>query len=225
MIRPCPWVRRCTGFAPWKSARCGRFADFVGTECADGSDTSDIASRLGVRFVVHGAIRESKVQLRVSSEMFDTHLQSPCFTRKCDLDVNRLSYLEDEIAKQIAGALNRPLRLPEVQRRPRHSKDPLAYAEFMRGYRISSSGDPALPDDAAEHQINAVTRDPAFALAHATLSFVCAEASLRVRSSRPVAGEGGVSLRRALETGFGFTRRTRRQCFSVIGTLQGLSAS
>jgi hypothetical protein len=102
-------------------------------------------------------------------------------------------YLEDEIA----GALNRPLRLPEVQRRPRHGKDPLAYAEFMRGYRLSSSGEPALPDDAAEHLINAVTRDPAFALAHATLSFVCADASLRVRSSQPVAGEGGVSLRRA----------------------------
>jgi TolB-like protein/Tfp pilus assembly protein PilF len=135
---------------------------------------SDIASRLGVRFVVHGAIRESKGQLRVSLEMFDTHLQSPCFTRKCDLDVNRLSYLEDEIAKQIAGALNRPLRLLEVQRRPRHSKDPLAYAEFMRGYRLSSSGDPALLDEAAQHLINAVTRDPAFALAHATLSFVCA---------------------------------------------------
>lgn len=135
---------------------------------------SDIASRLGVRFVVHGAIRESKGQLRVSLEMLDTHLQSPCFTRKCDLDVNRLSYLEDEIAKQIAGALNRPLRLLEVQRRPRHSKDPLAYAEFMRGYRLSSSGDPGLLDDAAQHLINAVTRDPAFALAHATLSFVCA---------------------------------------------------
>jgi hypothetical protein len=171
-----PWVCRCTGFAPWKSARCGRFADFVGTECADGSDASDIASRLGVRFVVHGAIRESKGQLRVSLEMFETHLQSPCFTRKCHLDVNRHSYLEDEIAKQIAGALNRP---------------------FMRNHarlRLSSSGDPALPDDAAQHLINAVTRDPAFALAHATLSFVCADASLRVRSSQPVAGEGGVSL-------------------------------
>jgi DNA-binding winged helix-turn-helix (wHTH) protein/TolB-like protein/Tfp pilus assembly protein PilF len=134
---------------------------------------SDIASRLGVRFVVHGAIRESKGQLRISLEMFDIHLQSPCFTRKCDLEVNRLSYLEDEIAKQIAGALNRPLRLLEVPRRPRHSKDPLAYAEFMRGYRLSSSGDPALLDAAAQHLINAVTRDPAFALAHATLSFVC----------------------------------------------------
>jgi DNA-binding winged helix-turn-helix (wHTH) protein len=33
---------------------------------------SDVGSRLGVRFVVHGAIRESKGQWRLSLEMFDT---------------------------------------------------------------------------------------------------------------------------------------------------------
>jgi TolB-like protein len=43
--------------------------------------TSEIASRLGVRFVVHGAIQISKGQSRLSVELLDTHLQSPCFTR------------------------------------------------------------------------------------------------------------------------------------------------
>ena len=51
----------------------------------------------------------SKGLWRLSLEMFDTHLQTVCFTRKRDLDLNRLSDLEDEIAKQIAMALNRPL--------------------------------------------------------------------------------------------------------------------
>ncbi len=149
----------------------------------------------------------------------------PCFTRKCDLDVNRLFYFEDEIAKQIAGALNRPLRLPEVQRRPRHSKDPLAYAEFMRGYRLSSSGDPALLDDAAQHLINAVTRDPAFALAHATLSFVCATRHFEFDPAGLWLEKAEFHCRRCAGSGFGFARRTRRQCFSVMGTLQELSAS
>jgi DNA-binding winged helix-turn-helix (wHTH) protein/tetratricopeptide (TPR) repeat protein len=135
---------------------------------------SDVGSRLGVRFVVHGAIQESKGQWRLSLEMFDTHLQRAGFTRKCDLDLNRLSDLEDEIAKQIASALNRPLRPPTAGRRPRYSRDPLAYAEFVRGYRLSSSGDPALLDEAAQRLSNAVTRDPGFSLAHATLSLVCA---------------------------------------------------
>ena len=136
--------------------------------------TLDIASRLGVRFVVRGAIWETKEQRRLSLEMFDTRLQRACFARKCDFDVNRLFDLEDETAKQIAGALNRTLLPPEAKRRPRHSKDLLAYAEFMRGFRLSSSGDPALLDEAAQRLSTAVTRDPGFSLAHATLSFVSA---------------------------------------------------
>lgn len=58
--------------------------------------------------------------------------------------------------------------------RPRQSADPLAQAEFLRGSQISSSGDPARLEEAAQHLMEAVRRDPGFALAHAALSFVCA---------------------------------------------------
>ncbi len=135
---------------------------------------SDVGSRLGVRFVVHGAIQESKGQWRLSLEMFDTHLGAVGFRRKCDLDVERLSDLEDEIAKQIAATLSRPLHPLVVQRRPRYSKDPLAYAEFVRGYRLSLSGDESHLEEAAQRLTTAVTRDPGFSLAHATLSLACA---------------------------------------------------
>jgi DNA-binding winged helix-turn-helix (wHTH) protein len=135
---------------------------------------ADAGSRLGVRFVVHGAIRQSKGPWRLSLAMFDTQLQSACLTRQCDLHLDRLVDVEDQLAGQIASALNRPLHSHPVQRRPRYSKDPLAYAEFMRGYRLSSSGDRAMLDEAAQRLSTAVARDPDFALAHATLSFVCA---------------------------------------------------
>jgi hypothetical protein len=82
--------------------------------------------------------------------------------------------MEDEIARQIASTLNRPLKLMQAQRRPRFSKDPMAYAEFMHGYRLSSAGDSTLLDEAVQRLSNAVTRDPDFSLAHATLSLVCA---------------------------------------------------
>src|ERR1700728_4801427 len=131
-----------------------------------------IASRLGVRFVVHGAIQISKGQWRLSLEMFDSYLARPCFMKKCDLDLSRLSILESEVAKQISVALNRPASAL-VNQRPRYSRDPMAYAEFVRGYRIAASGDASMMDKASHHLTNAVTRDPAFALAHATLSFAC----------------------------------------------------
>jgi DNA-binding winged helix-turn-helix (wHTH) protein/tetratricopeptide (TPR) repeat protein len=134
---------------------------------------SEIASRLGVRFVVHGAIQMSKGQWRLSLEMFDTFLQRPSFTKKCDIDVDRLASLEADIAKQISRALNRPYSPSLVEQRPRYSRDPMAYAEFMRGYRITGSGDASMMDQASHHLTNAVIRDPAFALAHAILSLAC----------------------------------------------------
>jgi DNA-binding winged helix-turn-helix (wHTH) protein/tetratricopeptide (TPR) repeat protein len=161
--------------------------------------TSDIAARLGVRFVVRGAIQESKGQRRLSLEMFDSHLQRTCFARKCDLHANRLFDLEDENAQQIAGALNRKLSAAPQQRRPRHSRDPLAYAEFMRGYRISSSDDPALLDEAAQRLTNAVTRDPTFSLAHATLSLVCASRHFELDPASVWLEKAEFHCRRALE--------------------------
>jgi DNA-binding winged helix-turn-helix (wHTH) protein/tetratricopeptide (TPR) repeat protein len=195
----------CLGFA---DALVSRLGNLQGVDVLPTSATlnvpaemtaSDVGSRLGVRFVVHGAIRELKGQWRLSLEMFDTHWQNAGFTRKCDLDVNRLSDLEDEIAKQIASALNRPLRSPAVQRRPRYSKDPLAYAEFVRGYRLSSSGDPALLDEAAQRLGNAVTRDPGFSLAHATLSLVCATRHFEFDPASIWLDKAEFHCRRALE--------------------------
>ena len=170
----------CLGFADALVSRLGNLqgVDVLPTAAVLNlpldAAASDIASHLGIRFVVHGAIQVSKGQCRLSLEMFDANLQSVCFTKKCDLDVNRVSDLESEIAKQIAGTLNRPLRAVMVQQRPRYSRDALAYAEFMRGYQLSASGDSILMERATHHLTNAVTRDPTFALGHATLSFACA---------------------------------------------------
>ncbi len=170
----------CLGFADGLLAR---LANLEGVNVLPTSAVLDlppnlsvphVAAHLGVRFLVHGAIRESKGQWHLSLEMFDTELQSACFSRKCTLDADRVCDLEDELARQIAKTLNRPLGRPQLERRPRYSKDPFAYAEFMRGYRLSSSGDSALLDEAANCLSTAVARDPAFSLAHATLSYVCA---------------------------------------------------
>ena len=159
----------------------------------------DLASRLGVRFVVRGAIQTSKGQSRLSVEMFDSHLASVCWKRTCHLDLNRLTELEIDMAKQIAAALHRPLRPSVSQRRTRYSNDPLAYSEFMHGYRLSSSGDPTLLDEAAAHLTNAVTRDPAFSLAHATLSFVWATRHFEYDPARTWLEKAEFHCRRALE--------------------------
>jgi len=170
----------CLGFAEALASRLGnlRGVDVLPIAAVlnlpSDADASEVGARLGIRFVLHGAIQMSKAQLRLSLELVDTYSKRLCFSRKCDLDVERMSNLESEIAQQIAGSLKRPLGAAETTAgRPRHSRDPLAYAEFMRGFRLSSSGDPAKMEQASQHLTNAVMRDPNFALAHATLSLAC----------------------------------------------------
>jgi DNA-binding winged helix-turn-helix (wHTH) protein/tetratricopeptide (TPR) repeat protein len=160
---------------------------------------AEIAVHLGVRFVVHGAIQKSKGVWRLSVEMLDAQSRRVCFTKKCDVDESGLGEVEGEIAKSVASALNRPLGAVVAQRHPRHSKDPLAYAEFMRGYRLSSSGDAVLLEQATQHLVNAVTRDPSFSLAHATLSFVCATRHFEFDPASTWLEKAEFHCRRALE--------------------------
>jgi DNA-binding winged helix-turn-helix (wHTH) protein/tetratricopeptide (TPR) repeat protein len=195
----------CLGVADALVARLGnlRDVDVLPTSAVMDlpleSSPSDIASRLGTRFVVHGAIQFSKGRWRLSLEMFDTHLQAPCLARKCDLDVSRLTDLEIDIARQIAGALNRALGPALLQQRPRYSRDPLAYAEFMRGYRLGASADPASMEKSIQHLTSAVTRDPAFALAHATLSLTCATRHFEYDPASVWLEKAEFHCRRALE--------------------------
>jgi DNA-binding winged helix-turn-helix (wHTH) protein/tetratricopeptide (TPR) repeat protein len=194
----------CLGFA---DALVSRLGNLTGVDVLPTSSmlnvpaemsASDVGSSLGVRFVVHGAIRESKGQWRIALEMFDTHLQGAGFTSKRDLYLDRLEEIEDEIAKQIAAALNRPLRPPGEQNR-RYSSDQLAYAEFVRGYRLSSGGDSAQLEEAVQRLNNAVTRDPGFSLAHATLSLACATRYFEVEPANKWLEKAEFHCGRALE--------------------------
>ena len=169
----------CLGFADALVARLGNLQgmDVLPTSAVMNLPTqltaTEVGAYLSARFVVHGAIREAKGRWELSLEVNDTHSEAPCFRRKLSLDMDHLFELEDEIARQIAGAVNRPLRAEALESRPRYSQDPMAYAEFMRGYRLSSLGDSAQLEEAAQRLSNAVARDPGFSLAHATLSLVC----------------------------------------------------
>jgi Flp pilus assembly protein TadD len=99
----------------------------------------------------------------------------------------------------VASALHRPLGTAAAERHPRHSKDALAYAEFMRGYRLSSAGDAVSLQEATQHLVNAVTRDPSFSLAHATLSLVCATRHFEFDPASTWLERAEFHCRRALE--------------------------
>ena len=195
----------CLGFA---DALVSRLANLEGVDVLPTSSilsvptsvtASDVASRLGVRFVVHGAIQASKATSHLSVELFDSHSRTSCFIRKFVLDGNRPFEHIDAIAIHTARTLKRPLHEPSFRSRARYSRDPMAYAEFIQGYRLSSTGDPKLLEEAAQPLMNAVARDPLFALAHAILSLVCAKRHFETDPTRKWLEKAEFHCQRALE--------------------------
>ncbi|MBZ5723124.1 MAG: winged helix-turn-helix domain-containing protein [Acidobacteriia bacterium] len=213
----------CLGFA---DASVSRLANLEGVDVlptstvlnvAGSATAPEIALRLGVRFVVHGAIHTSKGESRLSVALFDCRSQSTCFIRKYVLDINHPFAHIDDIAAHTARALKRPLHQRSLQSRARYSRDPLAYAEFMEGYRRSSSGDPRLLEEATQHLVNAVARDPAFALAHATLSFVCAARHFEFDPIRNWLEKAEFHCQRALELDAGLPEGHVAKAFLLWG--------
>lgn len=160
---------------------------------------SEIGTRTGARFVVRGAIQTSKGQTRLSVELADLHSARNCFRRTFALDFARHSHVEEQVARLVASHLNRPLRPAPARPRKRYSHDAMAYADFMRGYRLSSSGDPAHLEEATERLGNAIQRDPSFALAHATLSSVCATRHFETDPASTLLEKAEFHCARALE--------------------------
>ena len=167
-------------FADALTARLGNMEDvdvLPASAMADvpaGASAQETALRLGIRFALQGAVQISKAEARLSVELLDGHTQASCFSSKFSFDAKHAFAHIDEIAAQTARALKRPLRPPGPEARPRYSRDPLAYAEFIQGYQRSSSGDEKLLIEAVQHLTHALTRDPDFALAHAILAMVSA---------------------------------------------------
>jgi DNA-binding winged helix-turn-helix (wHTH) protein/tetratricopeptide (TPR) repeat protein len=160
---------------------------------------AEITARLGARFVVHGAIQLSKGESHLRIQMLDSRSQTSQFVRQFVLDTGHPFAHVEDVAAHVTRALNRPIHQPRLQSLARYSRDPLAYAEFIQGYRRSSSGDPQLLAEATQFLMNAVTRDPAFALAHAVLSFVCAAQHFEFDPSRTWLEKAEFHCQRALE--------------------------
>ncbi len=162
-------------------------------------DPATVASRFGVRYVLQGTIQAHEARSRISVQMFDAEAQTVTFAQSFDVDLKHVLMVQDQIAKQVADALNRRFREHAAKSRDRYSKDPQAYAEFVKGYGGSASDDPRMFDESIQHLSKALEHDPRFALAHALLSFVCANKHFEFDPSRTWLDKAEFHVQRALE--------------------------
>ena len=167
------------GFADALITILGNLADVVVAPTsailnyAAGTEPARVCRDLGVRHALQGTVQKLGTHWRVSMQMFDATTQKVTLSEKHDFDLDNVFEVQDEIGRRVAGSLHGRFPLAVPKSRDRYSRDAEAYDEFMAGLRESSSDQQDTLRSAAEHLSRAVERDPEFALAHATLSFVC----------------------------------------------------
>lgn len=132
-----------------------------------------IARTLGVANIVEGSVQRSGNRLRVTAQLIDTRTDTHLWAGQFDRNLSDVFVVQAEIAQQIAGAIQVRLTPEEkgrIERKP--TENTAAYELYLRALEVArrAEGDRVEIDAAIAQIEQAVTLDPAFALAYALLS-------------------------------------------------------
>ncbi len=133
---------------------------------------AEVSKALGARYVVDGSFRKAGDQVRVSAQLVDATNNLVLWSNRFDRSVDRIFEVQDEIASRISGALAREVKGAEALRaRARTTDNVEAYDLVLRARRIlSRPGPSAVGVEAARLLERAISLDPDYAQAHASLA-------------------------------------------------------
>jgi TolB-like protein len=131
-------------------------------------DPHDLASRLGVRYLVDGTVRGSGSRLRISAELIDGGSGARIWTARFDLGNEDVLDLQEKLARQIVGVLEPAIRRAEIERarlKPSGSLD--AYDLCLQAIPYALSNTAETGEKALGLLVAALAIDPDYLPAHA----------------------------------------------------------
>ena len=97
-------------------------------------DTGQIARQLGVVYVLTGSVRRSGERVRISVQLVDAPTGASFWAERYERDLGDIFALQDEIAQEVAGAIEPELLKTEGQRAARKAdQNPTAWDLVRRG--------------------------------------------------------------------------------------------
>jgi len=163
-------------------------------------DVSEVASKLGVRYVVEGSVRKAANRVRVTAQLIDGTTGSHIWADRYDRVLEDIFTVQDEVVAAIVSALPAQIRHVELTRPQRGPTD-------IRAYDLVLHADPSTlsTKEAIERGIalleQALEIEPDYAVAHAWLSAAYAMESDRQLVPRTEASAAKIMkhARRAVE--------------------------
>jgi TolB-like protein/DNA-binding winged helix-turn-helix (wHTH) protein len=136
-------------------------------------DVRDVASELGVRYVLEGSVRRSANRVRVTGQLIDATLGNHLWADRYDRELSDIFDLQDEITNSVIGSVGPQILVAEaarVRRKPPQNIDAwdLVMQALPHMWRMS-------PDEHRRAQTllqQAIELDPNYAHAHALLGWI-----------------------------------------------------
>jgi TolB-like protein len=134
-------------------------------------DVRDVATQLGVRYVLEGSVRRIGGRLRVTAQLVDGTTGGHLWAKNFDAAVEEIFDVQDKITEQVAGTVQPKIQRAEIERARRKRPDHLdaydLYLQSIPKQRLQHiSGNAEL----CEILLKAVELDPHFGPALADLS-------------------------------------------------------
>ena len=162
-------------------------------------DVRQVATELGVRYVLEGSVRKAGRRVRITGQLIDATTGAHMWADRFDGDLEDIFDLQDHIAESVVGAIEPRLRKAEIERSKRKRPENLdAYDLYLRALPHAYAMLPDRNTEALALLTKAIALDPDFAPALAYAAW-CHEQRL-VRgwpTARESDVEDGVKLARA----------------------------
>jgi TolB-like protein len=102
------------------------------------ADIAQIASELGVNYVMEGSIRRDRNRLRVTAKLLETDSGRHIWGEKFDRELNDIFELQDDLTMHVVGSIAPQVELAELQRSRKLSKTNLsAYELALKAQALS----------------------------------------------------------------------------------------
>ena len=132
----------------------------------------DVASELGVRYVVEGSVRKAGQRVRINAQLIDGTTGGHLWAERYDRELDDIFAVQDEVTHEIVEALRVNLTPEEEERiTGRGTTNLEAYDYYLRGREFGHSLTKETSLLAREQFQRAAELDPGFAAAQAGVAF------------------------------------------------------
>ena len=135
------------------------------------TDIRDIASQLGVRYVLEGSVRKARDTVRINAQLVDATAGSQLWADRYDGPLADVFELQDDVTGRIVAALKVRLTPEEIRlAESRGTSDVSAYDAFLKGWSHLLRKTPQDAAQAVAAFEHALQLDPGYSRAYAALA-------------------------------------------------------